>query len=115
MVVVLDRFGAILHLADPADLRPATSPPGAVVTLSRRAAAFLLGVGAWTWLIWPAFLRNIWRDERSWDSGPTRFFLVHLVLTVTSLALGSGVGVLGWRGLRPRPAERTLAGRLARR
>lgn len=80
------------------------------MTLSRRAAAFLLGVGGWTWLIWPAFLRNIWRDERSWDSGPTSFFLVHLALTVVSLASGAGVAVLGWRGLRNARPDQIAAG-----
>jgi hypothetical protein len=70
------------------------------VTLSKRACWFLVAVGIWSWVIWPTFLRNIWKDDRSWDDGPTGFFLVHLVLTVVSLALGSGVGWLGVRGLR---------------
>lgn len=68
--------------------------------MSRRVSAFLVGVGVWTWLIWPNFLKNIWRDDRSFDHGPTSFLLVHLVLTVVSLAIGTGVGVLGWRGWR---------------
>ena len=75
--------------------------------LSRRAAGFLLGAGGWSWLIWPNFLRNIWRDERSWDGGPTRFLLIHLVLVVVSLVLGTATGLLGWRGLaRARHGER---------
>ena len=82
--------------------------------LSRRAAAFLLGLGVWTWLIWPNFLRNIWRDERSWSDGPTSFFLVHLVLVVVSLALGTAAGVLGWRGLRARPRPPRAAGNAQR-
>ena len=76
--------------------------------LSRRASWFLLAVGGWTWAIWPNFLRNIWKDDRSWDRGPTPFFLVHLVLVVTSLAIGTAVGALGWRCLRAshrRPAR----------
>ena len=68
--------------------------------LSRRAAAFLLLVGVWTWVIWPRFLLAVWRDDRSWDDGPTSFLLVHLVLVGASLALGTAVGVLGVRGLR---------------
>ena len=68
--------------------------------LSRRTSGFLLAVGLWTWLIWPNFLRNIWRDKRSWNDGPTSFFLVHLVLVVVSLVIGTGVGAVGWRGLR---------------
>lgn len=68
--------------------------------MTRRVSAFLLAVGVWTWAIWPNFLKNIWKDERSWSDGPTSFFLVHLVLVVTSLAIGTAIGVIGWRGWR---------------
>ncbi|MEX5713600.1 MULTISPECIES: SCO4848 family membrane protein [Parafrankia] len=70
------------------------------MTLSKRASWFLVAVGVWTWAIWPNFLRNVWKDDRSWDNGPTSFFTVHLVLTVASLAIGSVVGWLGIRGAR---------------
>lgn len=46
------------------------------------------------------FLRNIWKDDRSWDGGPTSFFTVHQVLAVASLMIGSAVGWLGLRGAR---------------
>lgn len=62
-------------------------------------SAFLLAFGVWSWVIWPNFLRNIWKDERSWDSGPTAFFTVHLVLVIASLVFGTIIGVLGARGL----------------
>jgi hypothetical protein len=70
--------------------------------MSRRVSAFLLAVGVWTWAIWPNFLKNIWRDDRAFGAGhkPTAFLLVHLALTVASLAIGTGVGVVGWRGWR---------------
>ena len=68
--------------------------------MTRRVSLFLLAVGVWTWLIWPNFLKNIWKDERAFDDGPTSFFLVHLVLVVTSLVVGTAVGLIGWRGLR---------------
>ncbi|CAI7975768.1 hypothetical protein FRAHR75_10201 [Frankia sp. Hr75.2] len=42
----------------------------------------------------------MWKDDRSWDDGPTGFFTVHLVLTVVSLAIGSVVGWLGIRGVQ---------------
>ncbi|ACU40268.1 hypothetical protein KCV87_23640 [Actinosynnema pretiosum subsp. pretiosum] len=67
--------------------------------LSRGMSAFLLAFGVWSWVIWPNFLRNIWKDERSWDSGPTAFFTVHLVLVIASLVFGTIIGVLGARGL----------------
>lgn len=71
--------------------------------LSRRVAWFLVAFGVWSWVIWPTFLKNIWKDPRSWDHGMTAFFTVHLLLTVASLALGTAIGVLGIRGLRHRP------------
>jgi hypothetical protein len=70
------------------------------VILSRRASGFLVAFGVWSWWIWPTFLRNIWKDDRSWHDGPTAFFLVHLVLVVVSIALGTAIGWIGWRGWR---------------
>jgi hypothetical protein len=71
-----------------------------MVRLSPAVSWFLLGFGVWSWAIWPVFLRNIAADPRAFDHGsPTAFFLVHLVLTVVSLALGTVIGVLGIRGL----------------
>jgi intracellular septation protein A len=81
------------------------------MTLSRRAAALLLAVAAWNWLIWPNFVRNIWTDDRAFDGGPTGFLLVHVLLAVVSVGLGTAVGVLGWRALRPAAAPRTLSRR----
>lgn len=69
------------------------------MTLSKRASWFLIAVGVWSWVIWPTFLRNIWKDSRSWHDGPTGFFLVHLVLTVVSLVIGTAVAWLGARAL----------------
>lgn len=61
---------------------------------------FLLAFGVWSWVIWPVFLRNIAADPRSFHAGsPAAFFLVHLVLTVVSLVLGTVIGGIGIRGL----------------
>lgn len=61
---------------------------------------FLLVFGVWSWVIWPVFLRNIAADPRSFQGGsPTAFFLVHLVLTVVSLAFGTAIGVIGLRAV----------------
>lgn len=69
------------------------------MTLSRRASLFLLAFGVWSWVIWPTFLVNLSDSERSWDAGsPTGYFVVHAVLAVVSLILGTLIGVLGWRG-----------------
>ena len=71
------------------------------VTLSRRTALFLLAFGVWSWLLWPTFLRNIWISERSWAAGsPTGYLIVHVVIAVVSLTLGTIIGVLGWRAYR---------------
>lgn len=70
------------------------------MVLSLRASWLLLVVGLWNWLIWPRFLAAIWADHRSWNHGPTRFFLIHAVLIAVSFTLGTLVGVLGLRGLR---------------
>ena len=70
------------------------------MVLSRRWAVFLVGVGVWTWVIWPRFALAIWDDPRSWSPGPTSFLYVHAALIAVSLAVGTAVGVLGVRGVR---------------
>lgn len=71
------------------------------VVLSRRLAAFLLATGAFQWVIWPTFLRNIWKDPRSFAHGdPTPFLVVHAVLTAVSLLLASGVLLIAGRAWR---------------
>ncbi len=74
--------------------------------LSRRIAVLLVAGGAFQWLVWPNFLRVIWRDERAFDDGPTAFFVVHAVLTVASLALGTFLLVFGVRAWRASSAAR---------
>jgi len=70
--------------------------------MSRRVSAFLLAVFVWTWVIWPTFLRNIWKDDRAFGPGhkPTGFLIVHAVLVGVSLLIGTAIGWLGWRGWR---------------
>jgi hypothetical protein len=82
------------------------------MVISRRWAVFLMGVGVWTWLIWPRFALAIWDDSRAFrDGSPTAFLWVHAVLIVASLTIGTVVGILGiraWRAGRravDRPAE----------
>ena len=68
--------------------------------LGRVASWFLTAFGAWSLVIWPRFLKAIWQDHRSWNNGPTSFFLVHVVLVVISITAGLAIGVIGWRSLR---------------
>jgi hypothetical protein len=74
------------------------------VILTRGWSWFLVGVGVFNWAIWPRFSVAIWDDKRAWTgavghSSPTSFLLVHAVLVVTAVALGTIVGGLGLRGL----------------
>jgi hypothetical protein len=79
------------------------------VRLSRNWSIFLVGVGVWTWVIWPRFALAIWDDRRAWTGPdiatghPTSFLWVHAVLIFASLAIGTTVGILGimaWRAAR---------------
>jgi hypothetical protein len=72
------------------------------MVISKRIAWFFIAFSVWSWVIWPVFLKNIWKDSRSWHHGMTGFFAVHLVLTVISLALGTTIGILGIRAARDR-------------
>ena len=81
-----------------------TDTDGVVIT--KRVAWFLIAFGVWSWIIWPTFLKNIWADPRSWHHGMTAFFGVHLVLTIVSLLLGTGIGALGVRARTRVPAGR---------
>lgn len=75
------------------------------MVIGRRWAWFLVGVGVWTWVIWPRFGLAIWDDARAWSTGtggvgsPTAFLWVHALLITASLAIGSVVGGLGVRAL----------------
>ena len=71
------------------------------MVISRKWAVFLIGVGVWTWLIWPRFGLAIYDDDRAFRNGtPTAFLWVHAVLIVASLTIGTVVGVLGIRAWR---------------
>jgi hypothetical protein len=70
------------------------------VVISKSWAWFLAGFGVWSWVIWPVFLKNIWKDSRSWHEGVTAFFAIHVALTVVSLAFGTAIGILGIRAMR---------------
>ncbi|MBB5868433.1 hypothetical protein F4553_001812 [Allocatelliglobosispora scoriae] len=74
------------------------------MVLTRGWSLFLVGVGVWTWVIWPRFGVAIWDDPRAWVSGhpgegaATSFLWVHALLIAASLVIGTTAGVLGVRG-----------------
>lgn len=71
------------------------------MVLSRGWSAFLIAVGAWSWLVWPRFAVAIWNDPRSFtDGSPTSFLWVHALLITVSLLIGIAVAVLGVKGWR---------------
>jgi hypothetical protein len=86
------------------------------MVLSRGWTAFLVGVGVWSWVIWPRFALAIWDDPHSWSTGtaghgnPTGFLVVHALIIAVSLAVGTVVGVLGIRGWLHVRAARRAAG-----
>ncbi len=74
--------------------------------LSRGWSWFLVAFGVWSWIIWPTFIKNIANDKRSFTGNtPHAFFIVHLLLTVVSLTLGTAIGVLGIKGLRRQKSQ----------
>lgn len=90
------------------------------MVLSRGWSLFLVGVGVWTWVIWPRFGLAIWNDTRAWSGdavgmgAPTGFLWIHALLIAASLAIGSTAGVLGVRGGgagSPSPVPPSSAGR----
>ncbi|MEU5426635.1 hypothetical protein AB0H73_13650 [Streptomyces olivoreticuli] len=84
--------------------RETTGASPAPAVLSRRVSWFLLAFGAWSWVIWITFAKNLWKDGSGLafdDAGdPTTYFWVHLLLAITSFLLGTVVGVIGLRGVR---------------
>jgi hypothetical protein len=73
------------------------------VILTRNWSLFLVAAGAFNWLVWPRFALAIWDDQRAWSgeigqSSPTAFLLVHAVLIVTAVTIGTIILVLGVRG-----------------
>lgn len=71
--------------------------------LGRRLAALLLAAGAFQWLVFPNFLRVVWKDDRAFDDGPTAFLVVHVAIVVPALLIGTALIVLGARAWRRAP------------
>ena len=79
--------------------------------LTRPISLFLLALGAWSVIIWSAFVKNLFEDVSglAFDAAgePTGYFWVHLALASVSFGLGVAVGVIGLRGfLADRRASR---------
>jgi hypothetical protein len=74
--------------------------------LSRPASWFLTAFGAWSWIVWTTFVKNLWKDTSGLafhhgdHSRPTAYFWIHLTLAIASTIFGTLIGVLGFRGLR---------------
>ena len=64
-------------------------------------AVFLLVNAAWSFLVWPMFLRRVLKDPRARTASGARtpFLIVHQVLVAVSLALALGLLGFGIAGL----------------
>ncbi|MHA7155263.1 SCO4848 family membrane protein [Arthrobacter sp. TMN-50] len=71
------------------------------MSLPTPLALILILAGAWTLIVWPPFLRRVFKDPRSKDESgaPTRFLKVHFMLITTSMILGIATLVIGVRTL----------------
>jgi hypothetical protein len=79
--------------------------------LSRRASWLLIAFAIWSWIIWVTLIKNINADPRSWHgNSPTGFLMIHVVLAVISLVMGTAIGWLGWKGLKAHKAAEARAG-----
>jgi hypothetical protein len=69
--------------------------------LSRRASWLLIAFAIWSWIIWVVLIKNINADPRAWNgNSPTGFLMVHVVLAIISITMGTAIGWLGWKGLK---------------
>lgn len=57
----------------------------------------LLIAALWNLVVWPQFLRRVFKDPRARDARgkATKFLTVHVVLVTISLVLAMGVGLVG--------------------
>lgn len=71
------------------------------MSLPTPLALVLILAGVWTLIVWPPFLRRIFKDPRARDEkgSPTRFLTVHLMLISTSMILGLATAIIGIRVL----------------
>ncbi|MCN9244233.1 hypothetical protein NGF19_26200 [Streptomyces sp. RY43-2] len=77
--------------------------------LNRPVSWFLTLFGAWSWVIWTTFVKNLSHDASglAFENGsPTAYFWVHLTLAIVSFLLGTAIGVIGLRSLRALRRER---------
>lgn len=70
------------------------------MTLSRRAAWFLVAFSLWNLYVWATFVYNVY-PQHHFDA----FFMVHLGIGGLTVLLGFGVGALGVRALRAHRAR----------
>ena len=68
--------------------------------MSRRAAWTLIALCAWTLWVW---LTRMWIIAHQHQT--MGFKVVHTILGIGSIAFGLAAGWIGYRALRPRPAE----------
>ena len=80
----------------PTETLPTETGPSITVDPRRHArrGALLLAFAAWNWWLWGTRAWNLLAGD---EPRSTAFVAVHLALYVTSLAIATAVGVMGWR------------------
>ncbi len=71
--------------------------------ITKKLAAFLLGVAAWNVVTYATFIRNLAATE----GRPTGFYVAHTILIVVNLAIAAVLGIVGWRAWRADQLSRT--------
>jgi hypothetical protein len=79
------------------------------VRITRKIAAFLLGVACWNVITYATFIRNL----AATTGRPTGFYVAHTVLIVVNLGIAVVLAVLGWRGWRASSVTLPDSGRQA--
>jgi hypothetical protein len=72
------------------------------VRITKKLAAFLLGVAVWNVVTYATFIRNLAATE----GRPTGFYVAHTILIVVNLAIAVVLGTVGWRAWRASRPER---------
>ena len=74
------------------------------MVLTRRHAALLLAVAAWTAISFLNFAGQLWEAWSAGEDRPQGYWAAHSVLIVVNLAIAAVLGRLGWRAWRAAPS-----------
>ena len=67
------------------------------MTLGKRLAWLLIGVGIWNFWVWGTFIKNLAAAHSRGEQHPDGYYVAHSILIVVDLLIGA---VLLWVGIR---------------